>query len=394
MPGFTLDEVRERTLKERDSWLTVSLVDPVAVRLVRLVANRTSITPNQLTVVALFLGLGAAVCFALGYWQFLALGAVLYVLCFLVDCVDGKLARLTGSESLFGSWMDYVSDRFRVLVCAVALMGGQYVVSEEVVPDSNPVWFVWLALAVVFLDMLRYLNALQVYKVRREMRSHLAAALERARATLSMLEPEDDDTASATGGGGRTMSDGGEQAVLRHGIGVLEQILHSQNEREARNHRTAGKQPDLTLPKVDLHQEFRSRFPWYQRFWSALNARRIRTHLVGGIEFQLAVFVVAPLAVAVLGSPSLIGWITAAAGVLLLAFEIAIIYKLWLSTRDFFRVVDGIDGALRFSGPSDGAEESRDSGSDSDSGSQTTLRQWREAEPHDGTRHRTAPDPG
>jgi hypothetical protein len=103
---------------------------------------------------------------------------------------------------------------------------------------------------------------------------------------------------------------------------------------------------------------------------------------------------VAPLAVAGLGAPSLIGWITAVAGVLLLAFEIAIIYKLWLSTRDFFRVVDGIDGALRFSGPSDGAEESRDSGSDSDSGSQTTLRQWREAEPHDGTRHRTAPDPG
>ncbi|PDP85252.1 phosphatidylglycerophosphate synthase [Glycomyces fuscus] len=372
MPGFTLDEVRARTLKERDSWWTVYLVDPIAVRLVRLVANRTSITPNQLTVVALFLGLGAAVCFSLGYRHFLALGALLYLLSFLMDCTDGKLARLTGSESLFGSWMDYVSDRFRVLVCVVALMGGQYVVAEDA-EGNGPVWFVWLALAVVFLDMLRYLNALQVYKVRREMRSHLAAALERARATLSMLEPEEDDTGSATGAGGRTMSDGGEQAVLRHGIGVLEQILHSQNEREARNHRSAGKQPDLTLPKVDLHQEFRNRFPWYQRFWSALNARRIRTHLVGGIEFQMAVFVIAPLAVAAFGAPSLIGWITAVTGVLLLAFEIAIIYKLWLSTRDFFRVVDGIDSALRFSGPSDGAEEeSRDTGSDT--GSQTTLR--------------------
>ena len=35
----------------------------------------------------------------------------------------------------------------------------------------------------------------------------------------------------------------------------------------------AGRCPD---------QEFRNRFPWYQRFWSALSARRIRTHLVGG----------------------------------------------------------------------------------------------------------------
>ncbi|WP_304453756.1 CDP-alcohol phosphatidyltransferase family protein [Nocardiopsis sp. YSL2] len=366
MPGFTLDEVRTRTLKERDSWWTVFLVDPMAIRLVRVVANRTSVTPNQLTVAALFLGLGAAVCFALGYRQALALGAVLYFLCFVVDCVDGKLARLTGSESLIGAWMDYVSDRFRVLVCAVALMGGQYVLAQEENPDSAPVVYVWLALAVVFIDMLRYLNALQVYKLRREMRSHLAAALERARATLSMLEPDDR-------AGERPMSDGGEQAVLRHGISVLEQILHSQNEREARNHRTAGKQPDLTLPKVDLHQEFRTRFPWYQRFWGALNARRIRTHLVGGIEFQMAVFVIAPLAMAVFAMPSLVGWIAAVAGVLLLAFEIAIIYKLWLSTRDFFRVVDGIDGALRFSGPSDGAED-EGRGTGSDTGSQTTMR--------------------
>ncbi|CAL9427419.1 hypothetical protein SUDANB121_01995 [Nocardiopsis dassonvillei] len=376
MSAFTLDEVRDRTLKERDSWWTVYLVDPVAVRLVRQVANRTSVTPNQLTVLALFLGLGAAVCFALGYRQFLLLGAALYFLSFLVDCMDGKLARLTGTETVFGAWVDYVSDRFRVLVCVVALMGGQYVVAEEVDPGAEPVWFVWLALAVVFLDMLRYLNALQVYKVRREMRSHLAAALERARATLSMLGPEEDDTSAATGAGGRTMSDGGEQAVLRHGISVLEGILRTQTERENRNRRTAGKQPDLTLPKVDLHQEFRTRFPWYQRFWSALNARRVRTHLVGGIEFQMAVFVVAPVVAALAGAPSAIGWITAVAGVLLLAFEIAIIYKLWLSTRDFFRVVDGIDSALRFSGPSDGAEGGAGGGRDpgSDSGSRTTLR--------------------
>ncbi|WP_028647560.1 CDP-alcohol phosphatidyltransferase family protein [Nocardiopsis sp. CNT312] len=352
MAGFTLDEVRTRTLKERDSWWTVYLVDPIAIRFVLLAANRTSLTPNQLTVAALFLGLGAAVCFALGYWQALLLGAFLYYLCFLVDCVDGKLARLTDSESIFGSWMDYVSDRFRVLVCAVALMGGQYVLMTERDPESAPVVLAWLALVVVFLDMLRYLNALQVHKVRREMRSHLAAALERARATLSMLEPEERD-----GPSGGALSDGGEQAVLRHGIGVLEEILRSQNEREARDNRVSGKQPDLTLPKVDLHQEFRSRFPWYQRFWWALNGHRVRTHLFSGIEFQIAMFVVAPVAVAVSGMPAFLGWIAVTAGVLLLVFEIGIIYKLWLSTRDFFRVVDGIDGALRFSGPSDGAEE-------------------------------------
>ncbi len=357
MAGFTLEEVRERTCRARDSWWTVGMVDPLAVRLVRLIANHTSITPNQLTVASMFMGLGAAACFAVGIWPLLIAGAVLYYLCFLLDCMDGKLARLTDRESLFGSWMDYIFDRFRVLVCAIALMGGQYVLTGRVV-------FVWLALAVVFADMLRYLNALQVYKMRREMRSHIAGVLERARATLSMLEPDEG------GADGRPMSDQGEQAVLRHGISVLEQILRAQAEKETRDDRDAGKQPDVRLPKVDLHQEFRSRFPWYQRTWEFLRARRVRTHVVSGIEFQMAVFILAPLAA--VASSALVVWITAVVGVLLLAFESAIIYKLWLSTRDFFRVVDGIEGALSFTRPSDDAAgPGRESAADP---SQETLR--------------------
>lgn len=348
MAEYTLDDVRERTCRPRDSWWTVAFVDPAAVRLVRLAANRTRITPDQLTVAALFFGLGAAACFAMGTPGFLVAGALLYYLCFLLDCMDGKLARLTDRESMFGSWMDYVFDRFRVLVCAVALMGGQYVVGGQVV-------FVWMALAVVSADMLRYLDALQVYKMRREMRSRIAGVLERARAELSMLVDEGGD--GAPGAGQRPMSDQGEQAVLRHGISVLEQILRTQTEKESRQDAVAGKHPDVhlvrPLPRVDLHQEFRSRFPWYQRVWDALRARRIRTHLVSGIEFQMAVFVLAPLAGVV--SAAAIVWITAIAGVLLLAFEIAIVYKLWLSTRDFFRVVDGIEGALGFTGPHEGA---------------------------------------
>ncbi|QVQ54140.1 CDP-alcohol phosphatidyltransferase family protein [Spiractinospora alimapuensis] len=339
MAGFTLRDVQDRATKERDSWWTVGLVDPLARRLVLVVANRTSITPNQLTVLSLLLGLGAAACYAWGTWPFLLAGAGLYALCFLVDSMDGKLARLTDTESLFGSWMDYAFDRFRVLVCAVALMGGQYVITGNVV-------FAWLAMAVVFCDMLRYLDEMQVYRVRREMRSYIAGALERARATLSMLEP-DDDLATAQGDARRVqepLSDSGERAVLRHGIAVLERMLRTHTEHETRLARDVGKNPDVRLPKVDLNREFRTRFPWYQRIWEFLHARRVRTHLVSGVEFQVAVFIIAPLVGSV--STAAILWITVATGVLLLAFEAVIIYKLWLSTKDFFRVVDGIEGCV------------------------------------------------
>ena len=43
---------------------------------------------------------------------------------------------------------------------------------------------------------------------------------------------------------------------------------------------------------VDLQREFRERFSWYLRLRDWLRDHRIRTHLVSGIEFQMAVFIV------------------------------------------------------------------------------------------------------
>src|SRR5690625_2067458 len=170
MPHFTLDDVREQTYKPRDSWWTVCLVDPLASRLVKGTANKTSITPNQLTVGALVLGLAAAVCFFLADWYWLLAGAVLFHLSFVLDCMDGKIARLKGNGSVFGSWLDYVFDRVRVLICGVALMGGQFLQTD------NPV-FLWFLLGIVFTDMFRYLNSPQMAKVRSAMRRHIAQAI-------------------------------------------------------------------------------------------------------------------------------------------------------------------------------------------------------------------------
>lgn len=123
---------------------------------------------------ALILGLGAGACFAVASWPWLLAGAVLYHLSFTLDCMDGKIARLKGTGSVFGAWLDYIFDRVRVLACAIALMAGQYAATGNVA-------YVWTALGVVFLDMLRYMDALEIYKVRSQMRSTLNAAREEAR---------------------------------------------------------------------------------------------------------------------------------------------------------------------------------------------------------------------
>jgi phosphatidylglycerophosphate synthase len=289
--GFTLEEIRFRTYKARDAWWTVFLVDPLAGRLVLRIANRTSITPNQLTWGALVLGLGSAGCFLNSSWQWLVAGAVLYHLSFVLDCMDGKIARLKGTGTVLGGWLDYVFDRVRVLACTLTLMWGQY-------DATGKELYLLLGIGVVFLDMLRYVDALQVGKVRRQMRGRLEAAVEESAA----------ETRPA----------------------FLEDLLRQDPELDPDQVRTQ------TVELIDLQQEFRQRFSWYLRVRDWLRDHRVRTHLVSGIEFQMAVFIVGPLI-------NQVAPVTIAAAALLLVFEGAIMYKLWLSSRDFTRTLDEIE---------------------------------------------------
>ncbi|WP_229069196.1 CDP-alcohol phosphatidyltransferase family protein [Actinoplanes sp. DH11] len=164
----TLQEIRERTYKPVDAWWTVLLVDPLASRLVRLVAPYRWITPNVLTLLATVIGVGAMVFFAIGDRWALAAGAVLFHLSFVVDCMDGKIARLNGTGTIFGQWLDFVLDRVRVFFCAIALFGGQYVQTDNIA-------YLWVMAVAVFLDLFRYLNGQQMAKVRRVMREEIEA---------------------------------------------------------------------------------------------------------------------------------------------------------------------------------------------------------------------------
>ena len=314
--------MRRITEKKRDAWWTVLLVDPVATPLVRFTAMRTTITPNQITWGAFLLGLASSACFAFGDWRWLIAGAIVYHLSFVLDCMDGKVARLTGQGSVFGAWLDFVFDRVRVMVCGVALMAGQYQRTDDTV-------YIWLALAVVGLDMLRYINSLEIFKIRHSMRKQIKARVREARraensARLAFMEdllrnnPEADIAQD-----------------LRRTAAVSEDGAESFSENRAVGGPAAEsleKQPRV----IDLHQEFRHRFPVYLRVRCLLLRHRIRSHLVSGIEFQMGVFIVGPLLDAVIEA-------TLVSGALLLVFELAIIYKLLLSTRDFTRTIVSFD---------------------------------------------------
>ena len=282
---LTLQEIRDRTYKDRDAWWTVWLVDPVASRLVRLVAPYRWITPNRLTMTAFVFGLAAAACFAQQDRAWLVAGAVLYHLSFVIDCMDGKIARLNGTGSIFGVWLDFVFDRLLVLICTVALMGGQF-------QRTGDLTYLWVGGGVIFLGMFRYLNAFQIGKVKNQMRAQLA----------------------------ELQGEGGVRPAF------VEETMQQQPVGAA----TADELAASDRPVVDVYGDFRTRFPLFVRFRNVLIRQRVRAHLVSGIEFQMAIFIIGPLTGFIIGS-------AVVPGALLVAFELLLIYKLWAAARSFTR---------------------------------------------------------
>jgi phosphatidylglycerophosphate synthase len=285
----TLGEVRARTYKNRDAWWTVWLVDPLAARLVWLVAPYRWVTPNRLTIASFLIGAGAAVSFWQADYGWLLLGALLFHLSFVLDCMDGKIARLNGTGSVFGSWLDYVFDRLRVAVCAVGLFGGQYERTENFA-------YIWLAGLVLFLDMFRYLNALQMGKVKNDMRIGLSAL--RGEQAPPVMFVEDGDS--------------------EHPVGASTPAASTVD--------ANGESRDV----VDVYGDFRTRFGLFVRLRNALVRQRIRAHLFSGIEFMMFVFIVGPVLHAIIGT-------TLVSAALLAAFELLLIYKLWTATKSYGR---------------------------------------------------------
>lgn len=290
---FTADDVR-RTFKVRDAWWTTVLVDPLAAPVIRLLANRTRVTPNQLSVLAFAFGLGAAGAFLAGGRLWLVAGGVLFYLAFYIDCMDGKIARLKGTGSTWGQWMDFIFDRFRIFFCMLALVLGQYL-------QTGDALYLIVGVCAVFVESFRYINSAHSESVRQDMRARISDAARRSRST------------------GEAASAAGEP------LPFIEDVLTDNPHLD----------PDEVAEQgevVDLQQGFRSRFGFYNRFRHVLRRWRIRPHLFSGIEFQMFTCVVAPIT-------GLVIPVVSAACVLLLLFEAVLVYKLRLQVRDFDRAM-------------------------------------------------------
>ncbi|XBP92158.1 DUF5941 domain-containing protein [Micromonospora sp. CCTCC AA 2012012] len=108
------------SVKERDDFFTTFFVSTWSPYVTK-AAARIGLGPTAVTMISVVFAVAAAVLFGVGGRPALVAGAVLLYLGFVLDCVDGQLARYTRHFSAWGGWLDTMADRAKEYVVYAGL---------------------------------------------------------------------------------------------------------------------------------------------------------------------------------------------------------------------------------------------------------------------------------
>lgn len=139
---FTAQQVEETFILK--SWWAAAVILPAARRVALFVLNYTDASPNLITLVSFSLRILAAWCFVTGNYYLVIVGALLFQIGYIADCVDGPVARLKNKASTFGRYFDHMADLIGGVVALTALAYGQYML------------FTPILLAVIYIYMTEY----------------------------------------------------------------------------------------------------------------------------------------------------------------------------------------------------------------------------------------------
>jgi phosphatidylglycerophosphate synthase len=144
------DKARLRlAVKEKDDFFTTYAVSTWSP-LVTKACARLRLTPTAVTGLSVVFAVAAALCFWQASRSAMILGGVLLYLGFVLDCVDGQLARYTRVFSTFGGWLDTMADRAKEYAVYAGLAAG----AERVgLPYAWP-----LAITAILLQTVRHMT--------------------------------------------------------------------------------------------------------------------------------------------------------------------------------------------------------------------------------------------
>ncbi|MEV6982980.1 CDP-alcohol phosphatidyltransferase family protein [Sphaerisporangium sp. NPDC051017] len=149
MAGYDEDRARlNNAVKGADGFFTTYFVSTYSRFIARWAARR-GLTPNQVTLISIALGVLSAAAFATGTRAGAVAGGLLIYFAFVFDCVDGQLARYARKFGVLGAWLDATFDRAKEYVVFAGLAVG------SIVAGQGDVWT--LALVALSVQSVRHL---------------------------------------------------------------------------------------------------------------------------------------------------------------------------------------------------------------------------------------------
>ena len=114
-------EVYRRTRKPKDLLWNRFVARPLAA-VVLVPLESTRITPNQVTLGTLLVFAAAVAALVVDTrWCALLLGVALLEFAYVLDCVDGQLARLRGTSTPIGAHLDFLMDELKAFLLVAAV---------------------------------------------------------------------------------------------------------------------------------------------------------------------------------------------------------------------------------------------------------------------------------
>jgi len=128
--------------EDTEEWLHESFTRPIGLAFA-LLWNKFDIHPNVITILSIFLGVGAGWMFHYTDLWSNVCGTVLLMLANFCDSTDGQMARLTGKKTLIGRMLDGFSGDLWFVSIYVAFVVRLW---HQPMPGSYMVWGPWILL--------------------------------------------------------------------------------------------------------------------------------------------------------------------------------------------------------------------------------------------------------
>lgn len=164
---MSLSSEFKQSLKTVDSEEILDLVifRPVSFILVKLIYN-TNITPNQISIVALFFGILSGVLYGFGTYTFFVMASASFAICNVLDCMDGQLARLKKNGTKIGR----VIDGFIDYMTSISIFIGLGIAITHITGNAAFSWILTVAAGIskalqnMFFDHYRNMYLEYVYQ--------------------------------------------------------------------------------------------------------------------------------------------------------------------------------------------------------------------------------------